>query len=50
MRTNEEQQVSHKSDMDNHANQLNPEHDAYWESRGYDERPEDYEVLLLTEN
>ncbi len=27
--------------MDNHANQLNPENDAYWESRGYDERPDD---------
>lgn len=28
---------------DNHANQMNPEHDAYWESRGYDERPDDYQ-------
>lgn len=32
-----------KEDLDNHANQLNPEHDAYWESRGYDERPDDYQ-------
>ena len=30
-----------KDDLDNHANQLNPEHDAYWQSRGYDERPDD---------
>jgi hypothetical protein len=30
-----------KSDDDNHANQCNPNNDAYWESRGYDERPED---------
>ncbi len=30
-----------KPDLDNHANQLNPEHDAYWQSRGYDERPDD---------
>lgn len=35
--------MSQKSDQDNHANQLNPEHDAYWQSRGEDERPDDYE-------
>lgn len=33
-----------KSDTNNHANQLNPNHDAFWQSRGYDERPEDWEV------
>ncbi len=32
-----------KSDADNHSNQMNPNNDAYWESRGYDERPEDWE-------
>ena len=32
-----------KSDRDNHANQLNPNHDAYWQSRGEDERPDDWE-------
>lgn len=32
-----------KADLDNHANQLNPNNDAYWESRGWDERPEDWE-------
>lgn len=32
-----------KDDLDNHANQLNDNNDAYWQSRGYDERPEDYE-------
>jgi len=32
-----------KEDLDNHANQLNSEHDAYWQSRGYDERPDDGE-------
>ena len=31
--------MSRQSDMDNHANQLNPNNDAYWQSRGYDERP-----------
>ena len=30
-------------DDDNHANQLNPNNDAYWQSRGEDERPEDWE-------
>ena len=29
--------------MDNHANQLNPNNDAYWESRGLEERPDDWE-------
>jgi len=32
-----------KADLDNHANQLNPNNDAYGESRGMDERPEDWE-------
>ncbi len=32
-----------KHDDDNHSNQLNPNNDAYWESRGYDERPDDLE-------
>ena len=35
--------MSRQSDLDNHANQLNPNHDAYWESRGHDERPDDWE-------
>ena len=32
-----------KSDLDNHANQLNPNNDAYWTSRGEEERPDDWE-------
>lgn len=32
-----------KDDLDNHADQLNPNNDAYWESRGWDERPDDWE-------
>ena len=32
-----------QDELDNHANQLNDNNDAYWESRGYDERPEDWE-------
>ena len=35
--------MSRKDDMDNHANQMNPNNDAYWESRGFDERPDDWE-------
>lgn len=32
--------------MDNRANQLNPEHDAYWQSQGYDERPDNWQELI----
>ena len=28
-------------DLDNHANQMNPNNDAYYESRGHDGRPDD---------
>ena len=35
--------MSRQSDLDNHANQMNPNNDAYWESRGYDDRPDDWE-------
>lgn len=30
-----------KQDLDNRSRQLNPEHDAYWRSRGAAERPND---------
>ncbi|MCJ8344971.1 hypothetical protein MJH12_05485 [bacterium] len=30
-------------DDDNHANQCNPNNDAYWESRDEDCRPDDWE-------
>ena len=32
-----------KADNDNHSDQMNPNNDAYWESRGEDERPDDWE-------
>ena len=32
-----------KSSDDNRANQLNPNNDAYWQSRGEGERPDDWE-------
>ena len=38
--------MSKQSDRDNHANQLNPNNDAYWESRGWDERPDDWEEIV----
>ena len=28
---------------DNHSDQMNPNNDAYWDSRGYDGRPDDWE-------
>lgn len=41
--------MSHKDDMDNHANQCNPNNDAYWESRGEDGRPDDWEERVEEE-
>lgn len=35
--------MSKQSDRDNHANQLNPNNDAYWQSRDEDERPDDWD-------
>ena len=32
-----------QDNLDNHADQLNPNNDAYWESRGEEERPDDWE-------
>ncbi len=32
-----------KDDDDHRANQLNPNNDAYWQSRGEDEKPDDWE-------
>ena len=32
-----------QDDDDNRSRQLNDEHDAYWQSRGHDERPDDWE-------
>ncbi|WP_277601574.1 hypothetical protein [Colwellia sp. Arc7-635] len=33
-------------DTDNRADQLNPENDAYWQSRGEDDRPDDWQEQL----
>lgn len=32
-----------QADRDNRSDQLNPNNDAYWQSRGEDGRPEDWE-------
>ena len=32
-----------RDDRSNRANQMNPNNDAYWQSRGYNERPDDWE-------
>ena len=38
--------MSKNQDNDNHANQMNPNHDEYWHSRGEDERPNDWEERM----
>ena len=35
--------MSRQSNHDNRANQMNPNNDAFWQSRGFDERPDDWE-------
>jgi len=42
--------MSTKDDNSNHADQMNPNNDAYWESRGFDERPNDWEERLESED
>ena len=39
-----------RRDDDNRSNQLNPNNDAYWESRGYDDRPDDWEQRVEDED
>ena len=38
--------TSHQDDLNNRADQRNPNNGAYWESRGKDERPDDWEARL----
>lgn len=35
-----------KNELDNRSNQLNPENEDYWKSRGFDERPDDWEERI----
>ncbi|GAB3367976.1 hypothetical protein GCM10027395_23370 [Giesbergeria sinuosa] len=39
-----------KDDLDNRADQLNPNNDAYWESRGWDERPDNWDERIQEGN
>jgi hypothetical protein len=32
-----------QADLDNRSRQLNAENDAHWQSRGFDERPDDWQ-------
>ena len=34
--------MDRQTDLDNHANQMNPNNDEYWGSRDWDERPDDW--------
>ena len=42
--------MSWQSDLDNHEDQMNPNNEAYWESRGWDDRPEDWEDRVEDED
>ena len=42
--------MSRQSDLDNHADQLNPNNDAYWESRGEEEKPDDWDERATEED
>lgn len=35
-----------QEELDNHSDQLNPNSDAYWQSRGEEERPDDWEERI----
>lgn len=39
-----------QDELDNHANQLNENNDAYWQSRGMESRPDDWEAQIKNEN
>ena len=38
--------MKNNDDRNNHSNQMNPNNDVYWQTRGYDERPDNWEDLL----
>lgn len=42
--------MNSQDELDNRANQLNPNNDAYWQSRGYDERPDNWDDLIPEED
>ena len=42
--------MARQYDVDNRSNQLNPNNDAFQQSRGFDERPDDWEEQEDTED
>ena len=42
--------MNSQDELDNRANQLNPNNNAYWQSRGYDERPDNWDDLISGED
>ena len=42
--------MNSQDELDNRANQLNPNNNAYWQSRGYDERSDDWDDLISGED
>ena len=41
--SNQDDRNCSQHERDNHSDQMNPNNDAYWSSRGYEDRPEDWE-------
>ncbi len=39
-----------QDELDNYSRQKDPENDAYWQSRGEDERPDDWKERLNEED
>ena len=39
--------MSKQTDNDNHSDQLNPNNDEYWHSRGCDDRPDNGEMWRI---
>lgn len=35
-----------QDELDNYSRQLDPENEAYWQSRGYDEQPDDWQTRV----
>lgn len=35
-----------KAELDNYSSQLNQNNDAYWQSRGFDDRPDDWQLII----
>ncbi len=38
-----------RAENDNHANQMNPNNDVYWEARDFEDRPDDWDDRIEEE-